>query len=58
MECQKCHRDVITVHGNGTYPNSSYKCSKCHDDETGMIVSGFIAVILWSIFLALCISQI
>jgi len=38
MICQRCNKDVDTLYGNGKYPNKSYKCSKCYDDETGIIV--------------------
>ena len=58
MECQRCHRDVKTLQGNGTYPNSSYKCSKCYDDDMDKAIGGSIAVILWVVFIAICISQI
>ncbi len=58
MECQQCRKDVETVYGNGAYPNSAYKCAKCIDDETGKIVGGFIAILLWVIFIALCVGQI
>ncbi len=58
MECQKCHKDVETIYGNGTYPNPSYKCGKCCDDETGKVVAGSIAVFLWGIFIILVITQL
>lgn len=58
MECPQCKREVETLHGNGTYPNSTYRCSKCYDDDMGKIVSGLIAIILWGTFIILCISQI
>ncbi len=58
MECPQCKRDVDTLHGNGTYPNPSYKCGKCHDDDTGTAVSWIIAIVLWVTFFAICASQI
>lgn len=45
MECPKCKRDVITLHGNGKYPNSTYKCGTCYDNDLGKVVAKFIIVI-------------
>jgi hypothetical protein len=46
MECPRCARDVNTLHGNGKYPNSTYKCDKCYDDEMGECVAGFFKAVL------------
>jgi len=45
MVCPKCKRDVDTLHGNGKYPNSTYKCGKCYDDEMGNVIAKFLIVI-------------
>ena len=55
MICPSCYREVSILQGNGTYPNSSWKCGFCHDEDTGKAVAGFfkavfiIAVILTAI---------
>ena len=46
MECPRCKRDVNTLHGNGKYPNSTYKCGICYDDEMGVAVAGFFKAVL------------
>jgi len=53
MICPKCNREVSTLHGNGKYPNSTYKCNKCYDDEMGEVVKYFVTPIIICIF-ALC----
>ncbi len=55
MICPKCKREVTTLHGNGEYPNSSYKCSKCCDDETGAVISGFFKVLGLFILLSIIV---
>lgn len=38
MICPRCKRDAKTLWGNGDYPNDSYRCSQCCDDDTGKVV--------------------
>lgn len=41
MICPRCGRAVRNVWGNGEYPNPSYRCQKCDDEETSAIVGAF-----------------
>lgn len=41
MICPSCDREVNILQGNGTYPNSSWKCGFCHDEDTGKVIAGF-----------------
>jgi hypothetical protein len=45
VKCPKCKRDVHAVWGNGDFPNASYRCENCLDDETGQVVGGFVLLI-------------
>lgn len=58
MECPHCKREVDTLHGNGTYPNSTYKCSKCYDDDMGKVVDWLAVGFLWFIFIIIVVAQL
>ncbi len=45
MECPKCGKDVDILQGNGKYPNSTYMCNKCRDDEFGNVFTKIIIVV-------------
>ncbi len=38
MICTSCNGYVTTLLGAGEYPNPTYKCPKCHDDDTGKML--------------------
>ena len=38
MECPRCGKQSDTLWGNGTYPNSSYRCNICDGAEWCKVV--------------------
>lgn len=44
MICPRCQRVAKTLWGNGDYPNDSYRCAQCCDDDTGKAVFWMICV--------------
>lgn len=49
MICPNCKQDVTALSGNGEYPNSSYRCDECYDRQSGLVICGFLAFVVFGV---------